>query len=206
MANSIIARLEHRVYLELKKKKLKNHNPTIISSNCNGAYILHDLGLKFNTPTVNLYFETKDYLKFVSNLDKYLSAELIEIESNYSYPVGQLDDINIYFMHYGSFDEAKLKWNERKKRVNKDNMFLIMSDRNHCTYEDLITFDNLPFKNKIVFTHKPYPEIKSAVYIKGFEEESEVGVLSDWKPTFLKRRYLDDFDYVRFLNNSTKRC
>ena len=202
MANSIIARLEHRVYLELKKKKLKNHSPTIISSNCNGAYILHDLGLRFNTPTVNLYFETKDYLKFVSNLDKYLSAELIEVVSNYSYPVGQLDDIFIYFMHYGSFDEAKLKWNERKKRIDKDNMFLIMSDRNHCTYEDLLAFDNLPYENKIVFTHKLYPEIKSAVYIKGFEDKSEVGVLSDWKPTFLKRRYLDVFDYVAFLNNN----
>ena len=36
--------------------------------------------------------------------------------------------------------------------------------------------------------------------MKGFENEKEVGVLSDPKPGFFKRRYLDDFDYVRFLN------
>ena len=35
------------------KKKV---SPSIICNNCTGAVILHDLGLPFNTPTVNLYF------------------------------------------------------------------------------------------------------------------------------------------------------
>lgn len=202
MENSLIARLEHRIYIERKRRKLKNHNPTIIASNCNGGYILHDLGLRFNTPTINLFILATDYLKFVKNLDYYLAQELEEIESNLDYPVGKLADIRIFFMHYKSFDEAKQKWVERSKRIDKNNIFLMMTDKNVCTHDLMIEFDNLPYKNKVIFTHKPYPEIKSAVYIKGFESEGEVGILSDWKPGFWKRRYLDDYDYVSFLNNN----
>lgn len=49
-----------------------------------------------------------------------------------------------------------------------------MTDRDGCTKEDLIEFDKLSYKNKIVFTHVPYDDIKSAVYIKGFEKDNEV--------------------------------
>lgn len=200
MGESIIARLEHKIYLTIKRKRLKNTNPTIISSNCNGSYILHDMGLKFNTPTVNLFFEPKEFLKFVKNMDRYLSADIIEVNSRYRFPVGQLDDIYLYFMHYSSFEEAVSKWDERKGRINKDNLFVMMTERNGCTYNDIKEFDNLPYKNKVIFTQKPYNEFKSAVYIRGFEDKDEIGVLSDWKHGFWKRRFLDDFDYVSFLN------
>ena len=161
---------------------------------------MHDLGLKFNTPTVNLYFDAGDYMRFVSDLDRYLSEELIEIPSDKPYPVGNIDDITIHFMHYKSFDEARSKWIERSGRVDMNNLFLMFTDRNDCTIDDLKAFDALPYEHKVVFTHIPHPEIKSAYYIKGFENETEVGILSDFKPGFFRRRYLDDFDYVSFLN------
>lgn len=205
MGNSILARLEHRLYVEKKRRQIKNSSPTIIASNCNGGYILHDLGLRFNTPTINLFFDATDFLKFVSSLDYYLAQELIDTESELDYPVGSLADITIYFMHYATFDEAKTKWNERKKRVNKNNIFVIMTDKNGCTYEQILEFDKLPYQNKVIFTHKAYPDITSAVYIKGFEDAGEVGILSEWKPGFWKRRWLDDFDYVSFLNGSKAR-
>ena len=41
-------------------------------------------------------------------------------------------------------------------------------------------------------------------HIPGFENEHEVGILSDWKPRLLRRRWLDDFDYVRFLQAINK--
>ena len=46
-----------------------------------------------------------------------------------------------------------------------------------------------------------YPEFSSACYIKGFEEKEELGVLINFKQGILRRRYLDDFDYVKFLND-----
>lgn len=202
MGNSIIARAEHKLYIMRKRRKLKNSNPTIISSNCNGGIILHDLGLQFNTPTINLYFNTSDFLKFLSDLNGYLEKDLVEVECEFDYPAGRLGDITIYFMHYPSFADAKTKWDERKKRIDMNNLFIMMTDKNGCTYEMLKEFDRLPFKNKVVFTHKAYSDIRSSVYMKGFENDGQVGILSDWKPGFWKRRWLDDYDYISFLNGN----
>ena len=183
-------------------KRLMNLKPTIISSNCNGVFILHDLHLKFLTPTINLFIYPKDYLKLVTDLDKYLSsdAELVQIESyaNLDYPVGRLIDIEIHFMHYSTFEDAKTKWRERCQRIQWDNIFLMMTDRDGCTYEDMLSFDKLPNK-KVIFTHKEYPEIESSFYIKGFENNDSIGILSE-KKNIWGKRYLDDFDYVSFLN------
>ena len=42
---------------------LKNRDITIISANCVGGVIYHDLGLAFNSPTINLFFSASDYVK-----------------------------------------------------------------------------------------------------------------------------------------------
>ncbi|MBR6918160.1 MAG: DUF1919 domain-containing protein [Clostridia bacterium] len=197
---NIISRIEWRIYKDKKRRRLKNTSPSIISSNCNGGVILHDLGLRFNTPTVNLLFEAHDYIKFISDIDRYLSAELVEMPSDKPYPVGLLDDVKVYFMHYDSFENAKAKWYERRERVDRGNMFFMFTDKDGCTDDDLSAFDALPYKNKVVFTHVPRPDIKSSYYIKGFENNAEVGILSDFKEGFLRRRYIDQYDYVSFLN------
>lgn len=103
-------------------------------------------------------------------------------------------------MHYESWDQAKKKWCERIKRFNKQNIFIIMRETQSCEYSDLLKFDSLPYKNKVVFTHKNYPEIKSSFYIKGFENKGYINYLHLYQGYFGKR-YLDQFDYVKFLNN-----
>lgn len=193
--------LEHRQYLMEKRKKLTNRTATILSSNCNGAFILHDMGCRFNSPTVNLVFAPKDYLKFVRNPQYYLDAVPVELKGTGNpFPVGVLNDILVYFMHYETFEEAKAKWIERSKRVDMSNVYLMMTERNGCTYEDLLAFDALPYEHKVVFTARPYPEIASAYYIPGCEVGNEVRVLSEFKAGDRLRRWLDDFDYVGFLN------
>jgi len=72
-----------------------------------------------------------------------------------------------------------------------------------CQYKHLEAFDRLPYKNKIVFTNHLYKDIKSSVYIKGFEKDNGVGILALYKsPKIIAKRYFEDFDYVKFLNNS----
>ena len=183
------------------KFRLKNKKPSIIASNCNGGVIYHDLGLKFCSPTINLFFYPKDYLKFISNLRYYLSLELSPPKKqNKQWPIGFLDDVEIQFMHYKNFEDAKIKWEERSKRVNYDNLYFIWTDRDGVTYEQMSEFDNMQLKNKIVLTAKKYNEFSSAYQIKGFVKEKEVGILSNFK-RYSYKRYLDDFDYVKFLNN-----
>lgn len=130
-----------------------------------------------------------------------MEKEIVKLESDVPYPTGMLDDIKIMFMHYPTFEEGVEKWNERKKRINWENLFIVGTEKDGCTYETIQRFDRLPYENKVIFTHIEYPEFSSAYYIEGFEERDEIGVLTNYKEQFWKRRYLDDFDYVNFLNS-----
>lgn len=194
---------EWKRYKMKKYKRLKNKNFSIISSNCCGMFMYYDMGLPYLSPTINLSIEMNDFVKMVENLRWYMEQELIELKDETSeYPVGMLGDITIYFVHYQTFAEGAEKWEERKKRINWNNLFVVGSERDGCTYETIKHFDKLPYKNKVIFTHINYPEFKSAYYIKGFEEKSELGFITFYKKQTLKRRYLDDFNYVGFLNGS----
>ena len=196
-------RIEWRLYKEIKRKKLKNMTPTIISSNCNGEYWYYDMKLKFLSPTINLSFDMNDYVKMLENLHWYMKQPILPYEdSRFEFPTGMLGDIEIRFNHYKTFDEAVAKWEERKKRIDWNNLLVLGIDGDNCTYETIQRFDQLPYKNKVIFTHIPYPEIKSAYYIPGFEKEQGVGVLLYFKKQFRIRRYLDDFDYISFLNGN----
>ena len=126
-------------------ERLKNKDFSIIASNCNGAFISHDLKLRFNTPTVNLFLYPDDFIKYVKNLEHYTKCDLKFIqEEGITYPIGLLDDIKIYFMHYKSEEQASEKWNSRTKRINFDNLFIMMTDRDGCTIEHIKQFDELP--------------------------------------------------------------
>lgn len=66
--------------------------------------------------------------------------------------MGKCLDVEIVFLHYHSFDEAKEKWNRRKVRVNYDNLLVKFNDQNGFKEEDYYEFTKLPFKHKIFFT------------------------------------------------------
>lgn len=197
------------IYFHLRKlinqknrKRLTNTTFSLIASNCNGGFILHDLGLRFNSPFVNMWIKPKDFIKILSGFRKYMDAPLTFVkEEGIDYPVGVLIDAKIYFMHYENEQEAESKWEERKQRIKYDNLFILFNDRDGCTYEDLMEFDKIPFEHKVAFTNKPYPEIKSAVYIKGFEDKDEVGNCFDYVPKGFGKKYYDQFDYVSWFNS-----
>lgn len=183
------------------REKLENKDFSLIASNCNGCMLLHDLGLRFNSPFVNLWIGPKDFLKLLENFDGYMNSELSFIkEDGVDYPVGLLNDIKIYFQHYHSEEEAKDKWNERRKRINKENLYVMFTDRDGCTYEDLQQFDALPYK-KVVFVHKPYSDIKCACYVPSFEQQNQVGHCFKFINKFSGYRKFDCFDYVDWLNS-----
>lgn len=181
-----------------ERQKLKNHNFTILSQNCIGGVIYSDLGEKFLSPTVNLYMDSLDFIKFLENIEHYLSIEKMKfIES--AYPIGYLEDLTIHFVHYKNAREAQEKWNERKKRINWENLFVIMTDRDGCNPEIMHRFDKLPYKNKIMFTHQK-EKYDWAVYLKRYEKEKEVGSLVEFANVFGTRFYQESFDCVEWLN------
>lgn len=197
---TIIQNKEWERYKYKKQRKIKGE-PTIIASNCVGTLIYHDMKLPWNSPTVNLSFNMPDFIKLVENLQWYMEQELrVGEDPECKYPVGILGDIRINFVHYKSFDDAAAQWELRKKRIDWNKLFIFGCEKEGCTYEILQRFDRLPYANKVIFTKREYPEFKSAYYIKGFEESDELGVVTLFKNQFLKRRYMDDFDYISFLN------
>lgn len=197
----ILKETEWISYKKRKNRRLKNRDVSIISSNCSGAFMYYDLGMRYLSPTVNLSIEMNDFVKMVKDLRWYMEQELVELNEKSECPMGMLGDVKIYFIHYDSFKDAKTKWEERKKRINWDNIFIVGSEKDQCTYDTIKNFEQLPYKNKVIFTHKEYPEFSSAYCIKGFEEKEELGVITNFKDQILKRRYLDDFNYVEFLNH-----
>ena len=192
-----------RIFINRRlKSRLQNHGMTVISANCVGAFILHDLNEPFNSPFVNLYLSPNDFVRYLQNIEFYQRQSLTFIQSEKPYPVAKLADLKVHFMHYRNSQEAEQKWLARSARMNLDNLFIMMTDKDDAqgmAYEDLVAFDQLPFKNKVVFTRKPYPEFKSAFYIKGFEKQNQVGDLftfSGWNGV----KYYDQFDYVAWFN------
>ena len=68
------------------KKKLKDDNFVLLSSNCIGGCLLHDLGLQFTTPTVNLTIN--NFVEFCERHTYYLREKPKYIDmSNHGYPI-----------------------------------------------------------------------------------------------------------------------
>ena len=202
---NLIQRIEWRIYKEIKRLRLKNRRPTIIASNCIGTFIYYDMKIKYLSPTINLSFDMNDYVRFLENLEWYLQQPVVPYEDDrFDYPCGMIGDVEIRFNHYKTIEEAISKWERRKQRIDWDNLFIMAIDGDECTYDSINRFDALPFENKVIFTHKPYPEFKSAYYLKGFEDLKEVYRPTDFKNQFFIRRYMDQFDYISFLNREGK--
>lgn len=191
------------------RKRLINLNPTIICSDCAGGIISQWLGLKFNSPFVNLYMTNNDFISALENFDTFIENEITEDKNNDKpYPVGiGCNGEKIHFMHYQDFTSAIEKWNERKKRIDKNNMGIIFSNldvkQNNADLIEIINrFNKLSFKNKIILSGESYKVSGTNIYfIKGYNHDKCVNVC--FHDSFGKR-YIDQFDYISFINSFTK--
>jgi len=200
------------------RKRLKNQKVSILCNNCTAGFILHDLGLRFDTPTINLYFRGLDFFDFAEHLEYYISAPLCQIENprynpdDPDYPVAVLlggskyKDIELHFLHYKTFEEAKEKWETRKKRIHWDSLYLIWTFMGMEAHESVCErAEQLPIKNKVFFVNHPVDSEKfpSFFHIKGFEEQvglGQIGVFMNLKGN----RYYDQFDYVDWINKGNR--
>lgn len=156
-----------------RRRQLHHTDFSIISNNCwAGTAVYQSFGLKYNTPTVGLGFVDNDYIKFLENLEYYLSLTPVfinpKVASDYElrkklrgreidYPVAKLGDITIWFSHYNSKEEALLKWERRKKRINFNRLLIKWSQRYNQDPELVQRFLNLPYTNKIAFVTEGSP-------------------------------------------------
>lgn len=188
-----------KIYLRSRNLKEINEKASIICSNCLAGIVMHEYKMRFNTPTINLWIYPSDFIKFCNNLEEYLNCEIVEVkDSGKDYPVGRIKDINVHFLHYSNIKEAIKAWEKRKKRVDLNNIYIVMTERDGCTFEDLKKFDKLPYEKKVVFTAKKYDEIQSSYYVKGFEEQGFVNML-EYKNKIGPFKYYDSFRFDKWL-------
>ena len=190
-------------------KRLENDNFTILCSNCIGGLIYHRLGKQFLSPTVNLFILQKDFVEFCCHLDFYLAQELEFAhngEFNVNYPVAYLrgngediPDVPVHFNHYASEADAAEKWNSRKARICRDNMYIILYMLDGLTIEDAKRLEQVPCKNKVLLTAKPLPEISWSHYIKPIMRHKIPYAYLE-KSLFGVRYYERKFDFISFLN------
>ena len=207
----IISRVLYKIKKIISSKNRKektgeiDSNISIISCNCIGGLIYHDYHKKFLSPTINLYIESPDFIKFVLNLRYYLSLNLEEVKG-YKYPVGRLNDVYIHFLHYKSFYDAAIKWNQRKTRINYNNIFVIMTDRDNFNENLIDSFKNITYK-KVLFSHKQY-DIDECVYLKKYKKKEMVDDLTKYINYKGDKVYEYYFDFEKWLtgNFSVKEC
>ncbi|EKU91210.1 DUF1919 domain-containing protein [Bacteroides oleiciplenus] len=189
---------EYILYNRVLKSNIRE-GKSVICNNCTGAMMLHDLGFRFDTPTVNLWMNTTDYMLFVKSLPNILFDKIEEITTpNDKYPVGLLaGKVKLNFMHYSTFDEAVRCWRRRSQRVNLDNVYLICVDTGDDGKRlDLSEFEMLQYEKKVAFTRKTYDEYLSSYRIKGFDE-SQIMRITDFSG-WTGHRYYDQFDFRNF--------
>ena len=198
--------LRDTLFNKKNRKALQNKNFSIIGSDCTAGCVCKDLRIKMNSPTRNFYFEANDYIKFCQNLPYYLSLSLSDDSepSQTEYLTAMCGDIRLFLVHYDSVQQAKEEWERRKGRVNLNNLFFLMNDRNNCSEETIKAFDELPYPNKICFTHQKYPQYKSAYYIPGSEDSEYLESLMTYIHPWWIKRYYDYFDFVSWLNHGVQ--
>jgi len=198
--------------LESKKvrSRIQNKDFTIIASNCCGGWIYHMLDMRFDSPTINLWINKKEFCKFAANLPYYLSQELRFYDNEKrTCPCAYLgegaDAISIEFIHYKTNEEAREKWEERKKRIHWDNLYIITCDGNDATANDFSLLKNASCKRKIVFTSHEQPEIEDSFVLHTMRKYKNAASMQIVRhPITGLRSWEREFDYVAWLNGETE--
>lgn len=192
------------------RNRLKNEHFTLISSTCWGGVVYHNLGLRFESPTVNLWIAQPEFCKFCSDMKYYFGQKLLFYDKvDRDCPCAYLGEgdkrITVVFVHYRTREEAEAKWEERKKRIQWDNLYIITSDGNGATTEDFKLLDGVECKRKIIFTSKNRPDIKDSFYLRSLKKQESAAAhqITYNKITGL-RTWEHEFDYVAWLNGEAK--
>lgn len=162
-----------RIYA-LKILKLTN-DISIISNNCVGGLLYHDLGWKFLSPTVNCFFMADDYLKYLLNMPYYNSLEVsAEIDSSRGDTVLlKIDDIKLHFIHDTNPEKVISDWHRRSERINMDKIFVIASDKEGWNNDTMELFRLVPYKKCFFTVNEMWKSEPFSIYFRRYSCEPE---------------------------------
>lgn len=198
------------------KKKNKNKDFTLIARDCIGGILYHQLGLRFLSPAINLFFTPEDFNFLCLNLKEYMDGELVELkDDSVDYPVGLLHPvkeskidkpIRVSFMHYETFDIAKAKWDERKARINYKKIYVVSS---FCYSTEVETLNDKLIEDwnkieykKVVLVDKHYGFNDEFIIKKNKKCKEFAWLLYSPNKTITWKRTFNKFNFINFLNKN----
>lgn len=149
---------------------------SMISQNCIGGVVYHDLGQEFASPTVNLYFTGPDFVRFVLNLEHYLGLEPVMAWGE-NYPIGCLEDVQIHFMHYDTCSQAREAWARRTRRIDRDSIVVLCTDMEDFTEEVFEQWKTVPYPKLLFTADAGFARDRDSVYFPEYQAQGRVGDL-----------------------------
>ena len=199
-----------KLHLAHLRRRLHNHSFCLFTNNCVGGVICHNLNQPFRSPTVNPWMTAEGFLTFMNDLPFFLNCEIEQVfEEGIQYPIGRMrhgDSVVIlYFMHYDSFQTAVEKWRVRASRVDLSNVYVILdypgtNDTPETQNRVREKFDRLPFEKKAMLTNTSGVDGSNVFPFGFYDRDLMPGKILQRKNNRTVKRYIDDFDYVSFLN------
>lgn len=93
---------------------------------------------------------------------------------------------------------TRSNWEKRKNRINYDNLFIIMYDRDGIAEEDIRKLETVKCKNKIVLSDKKHDDIDYVIEMnKNDVQFGEQCLDKDWLG---RRTFEKQFNLVQWLN------
>ena len=211
--NLLLARTRFR----LAGTRLYRRDFTLISQNCLGGVLYHLLGMRFLSLTINMFIEDENFVKFVEKIDYYIQLDakpmcecyIDPIDPTIRYPKISVGDIELSCLHYETCQDAVERWNERRKRVNTENLFVIANSWNlHNNKELAKRIVECPYKT-ILFSLEDWSDLPNCVSLKGnYWETDSRGVvrpnLTDLKPKGCHYYFEEQFDFIKWLNEGMR--
>ncbi len=194
-------KLNHIIREKLKYTK----EFTIFSNNCLGGVFYSDAGRIFTSPLINTAMDGEDFLRFLERPKHYLDFPMEFFEwPGRDFPIAKIDDIEVNFVHYKTKEECVRKWQERASRIVWDNVFVLATNHDGMCHEDCMErFDKLPYKNKIMFVTKNYPQYEWAIPIKQFNNRFQCRVVVACADMKGHRYYETAFDVAEWIRNKS---
>ena len=213
----LITNIKRKIHLFILKKSIRKKHITIISQNCIGGVIYNMLGMKFMSPTINLYINGEDFVKLIESPKYYFSITPKPFIENYveptnkkiCFPLIKVGDLTIYCRHYRNCEDAIDAWNRRRKRIDFNNIYVIATSWNLLEKKALIKRVNDCKYPNVIFTYDKYI-YSNCVHLKGNKwKKDERGFVKPALPNYSENGYIrnfeEQFDFVKWINTGNVR-
>ena len=185
------------------RAQIRNKEASLLTPNCLGGLLFHDLGLEFRSPTIDLTMYQYHFIRYVLDRENYQKKKLeFYRHPDYTSPCAHLGDIDINFTHYKTPEEAEKKWVERSKRIDADNLFIFAMERDGIGKKEILDLGRARARGILVFTAHPYKDIPYALYLPAFRKEGQVGNIMGQSLIDDSRGYEKYFDFIKWLNEA----